>query len=95
MDLRKVKAICFVILGVFTVLMLSMGIAANPVFGYIAIGVVTIYGVFHHFFWRCPKCGENMGPLWVKCCPNCGEKIRGSNLFSESGRHPGRCAGPA
>lgn len=75
MDIKKVKAICFGFLGIFMILMLLMGIVSQPVFGYFAIGVMVIYGVFHYFFWRCPRCGKNMGPLWVKCCPECGEKL--------------------
>ncbi len=75
MDLRKAKKLCFLLLGIFMILMLAMGITSNPVFGYLAIGVMVIYGVFHYFFWRCPRCGKNMGPLWVKCCPECGEKL--------------------
>ena len=75
MDLRKAKKIYFLLLGIFVILMLLVGITSNPVFGYLAIGVMAIYGVLHYFFWRCPNCGEYMGPLWVKCCPQCGEKI--------------------
>ena len=75
MDLKKAKSICFLLLAVFMILMLILGITSNPVFGYVAIGVMGIYGIFHYFYWRCPKCGENMGPLWVKCCSQCGEKI--------------------
>ena len=75
MDLKTVKKICFLILGLFLLLMLAMGITTNPVFGYVAIAVVAIYGIFHQRFWRCPKCNKNIGPLWVKHCPGCGEKI--------------------
>lgn len=75
MKLKKAKMICFGILGIFLVLMLIMGVTSNPVFGYAALGVMAIYGVFIMIVWRCPKCGKNLGPLWVKCCPNCGEKI--------------------
>ena len=75
MDLKKAKTICFIIAGFFTILLLAMTITKNPIFGYSAIAVVAIYFIFHHIFWRCPKCGNNMGPLWVKCCPNCGESI--------------------
>ena len=75
MDVKKAKLICFVMLGIFVALMLVMGITSNPIFGYSAIAVVAIYFILHHTFWRCPKCGNNMGPLWVKCCPSCGEKI--------------------
>lgn len=76
MDLRKAKTICLIIVGIITFLLLTMGMASNPVFVYFAILVaLLIYFIFHHIFWRCPKCGNNLGPLWVKCCPNCGEKI--------------------
>lgn len=75
MDLRKAKKLYYLLLGIFVILMLAMGITSNPVFGYLAIGVMAIYGIFHYFFWRCPRCGKNMGSLWVKCCPECGEKL--------------------
>lgn len=75
MELKKAKMICFGMLGIFLVLMLIMGVTSNPAFGYTALGVMAIYGVFIMIVWRCPKCGKNLGPLWVKCCPNCGEKI--------------------
>ena len=75
MEFKKAKMICFGILGIFLVLMLIMGVTSNPAFGYAALGVMAIYGVFIMIVWRCPKCGKNLGPLWVKCCPNCGEKI--------------------
>ena len=75
MDLRIAKTICFIIVGIITILLSAMGITTNPVFGYLAIAAVVIYFIFHHTFWRCSKCGKNLGPLWVKCCPNCGEKI--------------------
>ena len=75
MDLKKAKTICIVLLGIFAMFMLIMGITSNSIFGYIAIAVMGIYGLFLSKFWRCPKCDKNLGPLWVKCCPNCGEKI--------------------
>lgn len=75
MELKKAKMTCFGILGIFLILMLIMGVTSNPAFGYAALGVMAIYGVFIMIVWRCPKCGKNLGPLWVKCCPNCGEKI--------------------
>ena len=75
MELKKAKMICFGMLGIFLVLRLIMGVTSNPAFGYAALGVMAIYGVFILIVWRCPKCGKNLGPLWVKCCPNCGEKI--------------------
>lgn len=42
MDLRKAKKLCFLLLGIFMILMLAMGITLNPVFGYLAIGVKSI-----------------------------------------------------
>lgn len=75
MDLKKAKLFTRVLLGIFAVLMLIMTLTLNPVFGYTAIAVMGVYGVFILKFWRCPKCDKNLGPLWVKCCPNCGEKI--------------------
>ena len=43
--LNKSKKMYSLLLGIFVVLVLAMGITSNPVFGYLAIGVVGIYGV--------------------------------------------------
>ena len=75
MKLTKIKAISILLLGVFVVLMLLMGMTANVAYGYGAIALVVIYGIIQLTCWKCPKCGKNLGPLWVKCCPNCGEKV--------------------
>ena len=75
MDLNKIKTICYFLIGIIVILMMAMSYTSNPIFGYLAISIVAVYFIFHRYFWRCPKCGENMGPLWVKCCPQCGEKI--------------------
>ena len=71
MKLRKVKAIAKSLLGIFSALMALMLLTYNAVFGYIAIAVMCLYGIL----WRCPKCRKNLGPLYVKYCPNCGEKL--------------------
>lgn len=76
MNLETVNVISKVLLGAVAVFMLIMMITLNTVFGYIAIALIGVYGVFLIVFWRCPNCGKNLGALWVKCCPNCGEKIR-------------------
>ena len=80
MDLKKAKIISIVLLGIFAVLMAAMALATDTAFGYAAIAVMGIYGVFQLLFWRCPYCGKNLGPLWVKCCPNCGGKLQGGSL---------------
>ena len=75
MDLKKVKLISFVMLGIFALLMLGMILTTGLLFGYLALGTMAVYGIFLIIFWRCPKCGKNLGSLWVKHCPNCGEKV--------------------
>ena len=75
MKQKTAKKICILILGVFVLLMLLMAITTKSVFGYLAIATVVVYGIFHHCFWRCRKCGMVIGPLWAKHCPNCGEKV--------------------
>lgn len=77
MDLEKVKILCRILLGTCIVFFLALAFTFKPVWGYFAIAAMGIYGVLIVMFWRCPKCGENLGPLplGVKCCPNCGEKI--------------------
>ena len=75
MKLRKVKAIAKSLLGIFSALMALMLLTYNSVFGYIAIAVMGLYGILFSAFWRCPKCRKNLGPLYVKYCPNCGEKL--------------------
>ena len=75
MDLKKVKTICILMLAFFMMLMLMMCITINPVWGYVAIGWLGVYGIFITLAWKCPRCKKNLGPLWVKHCSNCGEKI--------------------
>ncbi len=75
MKLRKVKAIAKSLLGIFSALMALMLLTYNAVFGYIAIAVMCLYGILVAAFWRCHKCRKNLGPLYVKYCPNCGEKL--------------------
>lgn len=75
MKLKTTKMISILLLGVFALLMFVMAVTLNTTFGYIAIAVIGIYGIFLHIFWRCPKCNKNLGPLWIKHCSNCGEKI--------------------
>lgn len=75
MKLRKVKAIAKSLLGIFSALMALMLLTYKAVFGYIAIAVMCLYGILVAAFWRCPKCRKNLGPLYVKYCPNCGEKL--------------------
>ena len=75
MSLKKVKFLSKCFIGVFAILMLVMALTHNAIWGYIAIADVAIYGIFHVIFWRCPKCKKNLGVLYVKHCPNCGEKI--------------------
>lgn len=75
MKLRKVKAIAKSLLGIFSALMALMLLTYNAVFGYIAIAVMCLYRILVAAFWRCPKCRKNLGPLYVKYCPNCGEKL--------------------
>lgn len=75
MDLKTIKRICIILLSVFGVAMLTMGVTTNTMFGYFAITVMGVYGILLLLFWRCPNCKKNLGPLWVKCCPNCGERI--------------------
>ena len=75
MKLRKVKTIAKSLLGIFSALMALMLLTYNAVFGYIAIAVMCLYGILVTAFWRCPKCRKNLGPLYVKYCPNCGEKL--------------------
>ena len=75
MKLRKVKAIANSLLGIFSALMALMLLTYNAVFGYIAIAVMCSYGFRVAALWSCPYCRKNLGPLYVKYCPNCGEKL--------------------
>jgi len=74
MRLTTVKRIALALLTGFLLLMMTMGFTSNTVFGYIAIAVMGIYGIMLCIFWRCPACGKNLGALWIKHCPHCGEK---------------------
>ena len=75
MNLKMVKRVGSLLLGIATVLLLVMGITKLAMFGYLTIAIVGIYGILLFAGWKCPKCGKNLGPLWIKCCPNCGERV--------------------
>ena len=75
MELKKVKAILLMLLGIFAVFMMCMAVTRNVLFGYSAIVLVGVYGVLFSIFWRCPVCGKILGPIWVKHCPACGQKV--------------------
>jgi len=75
LDLKKVRKISIIIYSIFAVLMLLMIITLKTPFGIAAVGVLIAYALFLSAFWRCPKCGKGLGPLWVKHCSDCGEKI--------------------
>ena len=40
-----------------------------------ALALALMVAMVRDKFWRCPKCRKNLGPLYVKYCPNCGEKL--------------------
>lgn len=86
MKLRKVKTIAKSLLGIFSALMALMLLTYNAVFGYIAIAVMCLYGILVAAFWRCPKCRKNLGPLYVKYCPICGEKLNWQLPACQAGR---------
>lgn len=72
---KTAKTILWLIPGVFVLLMLALGCTRNVAFGYAAIGMVAVYGVVHQACWRCPACRKSIGPLWMKICPHCGERL--------------------
>jgi hypothetical protein len=75
LKLHTAKRICFAMLALFGLLMLLMALTQNPRFGYGAIAVIALYGVFIIIFWKCPNCKKQLGPLRVKFCPHCGAKL--------------------
>ena len=75
MSLKTAKKLCVGFLVIFSVLMVVMMLTTNPSWGYAAIVVMGAYGAFHHCCWRCPRCGKNLGPLWIKHCPHCGNDL--------------------
>lgn len=75
MKLKNVRTIIILLIGIHFVLLLTMALTHTSMFGDIATAIVGVYGIFLIIFWRCPKCGKNLGPLWAKRCRNCGEDI--------------------
>lgn len=41
----------------------------------LAIGMPLAILVVELVFWRCPDCGKFLGGLYVKHCPNCGNRL--------------------
>ena len=75
MSLKQTKIILYLLSAVLALLLLALGCTRNAAFGYAAIGMIVVYGIVHQACWRCPKCRHNIGPLWLKCCPHCGEML--------------------
>ena len=75
MSLKTAKKLCVGFLVIFSILMVVMILTTNPSWGYAAIVVMGAYGIFHHCCWRCPQCVKNLGPLWIKHCPHCGNDL--------------------
>jgi len=74
MSLGKKRIVIISLILAYMLFMFFMKLTQNAVFGYIAYAFIGIYGVFHVIFWRCKKCGKNLGPIWVSYCHNCGEE---------------------
>ena len=75
MNLRTVKKVCYVLIGILLLLIILMGLTRLPLYGYIAIGLLVAHGVFTLIFWRCPHCGKSPGHLTAKFCPHCGGNL--------------------
>lgn len=72
MKLKNVRVICNIMAVLAVLLVILLGLTKLPVYGYIAIGVIVVFGVFAVAFWRCPHCGKSPGHLTAKFCPHCG-----------------------
>ena len=74
-NLKNIKFIGILLQVIAYVLAFLLIFTKSHYLGYTAIILLGIDGVILFLFWRCPKCNKNIGPLWTKCCSNCGEKI--------------------
>ena len=72
MKLYRVKVICNILTVLEVLLIIWMGLTKSAVCGYIAIGLLAVFGVITVAFWRCPHCGKSPGHLTAKFCPHCG-----------------------
>ena len=79
MKLKTAKAVMWVLLAIFCVLMLLMAWTRFAPFGYAAIATIIVYGIINIAFWRCPNCGKCIGGIWLgkyNHCRYCGEEIK-------------------
>ena len=79
MKLKTAKAVMWVLLAIFCVLMLLMAWTRFAPFGYAAIATIIVYGIINTAFWRCPNCGKCIGGIWLgkyNHCRYCGEEIK-------------------
>ena len=65
MKLKTAKAVMWVLLSIFCVLMLLMAWTRFAPFGYAAIATIIVYGIINIAFWRCPNCGKCIGGIWL------------------------------
>ena len=67
MKLKTAKAVMWVLLAIFCVLMLLMALTRFVPFGYAAIATIIVYGIINIAFWlgkynHCRYCGEEIKP---------------------------------
>ena len=77
MELRKVKKICYSVVGIILVSMVFIPYY-EPVPGIIGCVFLIAFGIFILISWRCPYCGRSLGKLRVRKlerCPHCRKKL--------------------
>ena len=75
MKMKTIRRLVLLLLGIFSLLMALMILTGSSGFGYAAMAVMAVYGIFILMFWCCPSCREHIGPLWEKTCPYCGRSL--------------------
>ena len=79
MKLKIVRAVLWVLISIFSVLILLYIWTDFAPFCYVSIAVIIAYGVINIDFWRCPNCGKCIGGIWLgkyNHCRYCGEEIK-------------------
>ena len=75
MKLKTVKALDFVLAGLFFILILLYILTQVSVFYLAAVVIIIVMSALTLIFWRCPHCGASLGRGKMTYCRHCGKKI--------------------
>ena len=77
MNLKQIKILLYAVAvaAVAAALLTALLVEDRSVVFLVAAALMAVYAVLSMRLWRCPSCGKFLGPLYNRCCPNCGKRL--------------------